>query len=292
MSYEIGKEFKLEAAHNLVHHEGKCQRPHGHSYLFELIVEAGELHQCGSNAGMVEDYDLLSKVGDWIAGELDHRNLNEVLDSDTTTAEYLSSTIFQLAKSRLPGLVEVRVKETAKTYSSYRPSRLAERRLFKIGERVADRIRRRLYRGIDVSDPEGCWLFAGGKDEQGYGYMSETLAGSRKAHRVSAWLAGDDVEGKTVMHLCDNPSCVNPAHLYTGTHEENEADKDAKGRRPVGEEHGRAKLTGQDVLTIVQRIESGETRRGVAADYRISTALIDAILTGKVWRHVTKKTRP
>lgn len=292
MSFEIGKQFKFESAHQLVHHDGKCARPHGHSYTFELIVEGGGVHLYGPKAGMVDDYSLLSEVGDWICDQLDHRDLNEVFDSDTTTAEEMSRLIFEMALSRLPRLVEVRMKETAKTFSSYRPARAAHRRAVEVGELVMDDLRQRLYEGINTSDPESCWLFTRGTDQDGYGYMSSVLAGTRKAHRLAAWLAGDDIEDKVVLHLCDTPSCVNPDHLYTGTHEENEADKDSKSRRPRGESHGRAKLNRLEVEEIVVLLDQGEKKTEIAWRFGVSTSLIYAIDRGRVWRHVTKRPRP
>ena len=290
--FEIGKKFKFEAAHQLVHHDGKCQRPHGHSYEFEIIVEGRDLKRLGPAAGMVDDYDLLTKAGKDIEDLLDHRNLNEVLDSDTTTAEELTRVVWEMASARLPNLVEVRVRETAKTFASYRPRRAAERRIIAVGEAVVEDLRERLFKGVDTSDPSRCWEFQGAKDEAGYGYLSSAMAGTKKAHRVSAWLAGDDIDGMVVLHTCDNPMCINPAHLVTGTHEDNEADKDAKGRRPIGEQHGAAKLNEEQVRAIVTRCQAGELRRAVAADYGVSTALISAIITGRVWRNITGLARP
>lgn len=290
--FEIGKTFRFEAAHQLLHHDGKCARPHGHSYEFELIVERSELRVDGPAAGMVDDYDSLSQVGNWIADQLDHRDLNVVLDSDTTTAEELSRVIWDLARPQLPGLVEIRTRETAKTYASFRPRRAAEKRVQQVGQWMIDDVRERLYAGVDTSDPNACWPFTGSLDIGGYGWCSFAFAGTKKAHRLAAWLAGDDIDDRVVLHSCDNPPCINWRHLYTGSHAENEADKDAKGRRPIGEDHGAAKLTEEHVRTIVQRVRAGEARRDVAASFGVSTALVAAIMCGRVWRHVTGFGRP
>lgn len=292
MSFEISKKFKFEAAHHLAHHDGKCSRPHGHSYEFELFVERRELRLEGSAAGMVDDYALLSEVGKWIEDRFDHRDLNEVLDSDTTTAEELARVVWEMAKTRLPNLVEIRFRETAKTSVSLRPRRAREQRLLDIGESYMEQWRERLYKETGTTDPDACWEFQGSKDPAGYGWFSLAAAKTKKAHRASAWLAGDDIEGMCVLHLCDNPSCINPEHLYTGTHAENEADKDAKGRRPRGEHASAARLKKGEVLDIKRRVEAGETRQDIATSYGVSTSLIHAIMQGRVWRHVTKLPRP
>ncbi len=292
MSFEIGKTFRFESAHCLKHHDGKCARPHGHSYEFELIVAAPDVRLEGPKAGMVDDYSLITEVGAAIEARLDHRDLNEVLDSDTTTAEELTRIIWEMAQRQLPNIVEVRVKETAKTFAAYRPERLAIKRAISVGESILAEVRERLYADVDTSDANACWPFAGGRDADGYGLCSSMFARTRKAHRLAAWLVGDEIEGLVVLHTCDNPPCINPAHLYVGTHEDNEADKDAKGRRPIGQESGAAKLTEADVKAIVARVESGIERRAVAAAFSVSTSLINAIMVGRVWRHVTGKLRP
>ena len=68
------------------------------------------------------------------------------------------------------------------------------------------------------------------------------------AHRVS-WMLhrGEIPEGVCVLHTCDTPSCVNPDHLFLGTHKDNEQDKMRKGRKPVGEKIPWHKLSEDDV---------------------------------------------
>lgn len=80
---------------------------------------------------------------------------------------------------------------------------------------------------------DGCWVWTGARNAQGYGRMT---AGSRgagylRAHRVSWELANGPVpKGLWVLHRCDNPPCVNPAHLWLGTRLDNMRDCSAKGR--------------------------------------------------------------
>lgn len=90
-----------------------------------------------------------------------------------------------------------------------------------------------------------------------------------------------------VRHSCDNPPCVNPAHLSTGTKADNSADMVARGRSPRGSRSGASKLTERQVAEIRVRQAAGELHRVLAAEYGISRVTITNIVTGKTWRHVT-----
>lgn len=90
-------------------------------------------------------------------------------------------------------------------------------------------IEKRFWRKVQKSD--GCWEWQGSKNAQGYGVITE---GGKiiKAHRVSYRLHyGDIPDGLFVCHHCDNPCCVRPDHLFTGTALDNALDMRNKGRR-------------------------------------------------------------
>lgn len=86
------------------------------------------------------------------------------------------------------------------------------------------------FRSYVAPEPNsGCFLWLGGVSK-GYG-MTRFRGRHEAAHRV-AWrvFIGDIPAGLFVLHRCDNPLCVNPQHLFLGTHTENVRDMIAKGR--------------------------------------------------------------
>jgi hypothetical protein len=87
-----------------------------------------------------------------------------------------------------------------------------------------------------------CWIWHGSKNGDGYGCLS-FMGKSMGAHRAS-WLIhnGEIPEGKSVLHECDNPPCVNPAHLFLGTQGDNVRDCARKGRIRGGKGHSLTRL--------------------------------------------------
>lgn len=107
---------------------------------------------------------------------------------------------------------------------------------------------------------------------------------SYRAHRFAWMLANGQIpEGMVIMHNCDVPLCVNPAHLSCGTQFENCQDVVKRGRSNLGERHGCAKLTERDVMAIRQ---SDKPDRELAKQYDAHPTTITAARTGKNWGHL------
>ena len=130
---------------------------------------------------------------------------------------------------------------------------------------------------------EDCIHWDGYADKRGYGRV---WFGGRYqlAHRVSyAVNTGTIPAGLCILHQCDNPICVNPAHLSVGTQSENMRDCCVKGRTAAGERNPHAKLSEVDVLAI--RGSTGSTRK-IAAQFGIASSGVSQIKTHKLWRHI------
>jgi hypothetical protein len=149
---------------------------------------------------------------------------------------------------------------------------------------------RRFFRKVAISNTADCWLWQGALGD-GYGLF--TMASGprlRCAHRVSYALAHLEAPADMfVLHRCDTPACVNPDHLFLGTHLDNMKDRSAKGRTPPqkGETNNSSKLDTWDVICI--RADRRAQKR-IAADFGISQATVSEIKSRQRWAHVSEFT--
>lgn len=121
--FELKRTFTFEAGHTLTHHDGKCRHPHGHSYILTVHIIAEELIQTGPKTNMVMDFSDISRITKQMLDEhLDHKWLNETLNSDSPTVEFIAKWIFDYLEPRLPQLSAVSLHETANSQVTYRRS--------------------------------------------------------------------------------------------------------------------------------------------------------------------------
>lgn len=154
---------------------------------------------------------------------------------------------------------------------------------------ITDKQRATFWAKVDMDGPEmreglgPCWLWTGGRTAQGYG--SAYLGGkSITAHRAAAILTGRDVTGVHVCHACDNRLCVNPAHLWTGTAQENNADMKAKGRVARGERSGVSKFTEEQIAEI-RALRGVIPQAEIALQFGVTKGAISHVQTGRRWGH-------
>ena len=130
-----------------------------------------------------------------------------------------------------------------------------------------------------------CWVWTG-RTIRGYGQMRwhRTI---RYTHIIS-WFLSHHGEWPTedTLHRCDNPACVNPGHLFLGTHQDNMRDRNSKGRQARGERQHGAKLTASDVVAIRQARADGKSPADLAAEYGVSRRAIYSATNGDTWSHI------
>jgi hypothetical protein len=140
-----------------------------------------------------------------------------------------------------------------------------------------------LQEQLDTRDrTAGCWEWPFYKDKDGYG----NLRMSQPIRSGAASLLLDGQEKPFVsaqaLHTCDNPSCVNPTHLYWGTHAQNMADK-SRRQRIAGSANCHSKLTEAQVLAIRTDPRFGTI---IARDYGVAFSTIYRIKNRMMWTHI------
>lgn len=137
-----------------------------------------------------------------------------------------------------------------------------------------------------------CWTWTGVVDASGYARYGK----KQKAHRLSWEIhfgpipRGTGYHGVCVCHRCDNRRCVNPGHLFLGTHADNIEDMDRKGRRAHarGSLNPFSKLSEDDVAAIRQKYAPGvTTHEELAREFGVTKAAIGYVLRLGSWSHVS-----
>jgi hypothetical protein len=142
----------------------------------------------------------------------------------------------------------------------------------------------------------GCWVWQGAKFWDGYGQKMLSIEGkkvNRRVHRLVYEILWGAPKNH-VCHRCDNPACINPAHLFNGTRSENMRDMHAKGRGKKlnqcarGSSFCRSKLKEQDILDILNLKENGESCKSIGRRYSMGKTAIQRICRGDAWKHVMR----
>lgn len=155
----------------------------------------------------------------------------------------------------------------------------------------------RFWDKVDKRSPSECWEWTGTRTGRGYGRLARNRIHYVATH-VSWYLHYGEWPndlGMWVLHRCDNPPCVNPAHLFLGTRADNVRDMVRKGRslrnKPRGERHHKAKLGAAEVRSIRAEFASGATVPELAEAYGVSRSNIQFIVAGTTWRHLLPKSQ-
>jgi hypothetical protein len=147
-------------------------------------------------------------------------------------------------------------------------------------------VEQRFWGKVARRGPDECWMWTGLPKATGYGYLTVDRR-HIPAHRLS-WSInnGRDIpDGLWVLHSCDTPMCVNPAHLRLGDHQENMRDV-ARRLRAAGERNSFHKLTEADVLAIRADYARGVSSAELAARHSVVRQTIIGIVARTAWRHL------
>jgi hypothetical protein len=157
----------------------------------------------------------------------------------------------------------------------------------------------------------GCWNWLASLDKDGYGKLRVTPTKCERAHRISyRQHFGEFNEDLLVCHKCDNPTCVNPDHLFLGTTQDNTKDRNNKNRQAKGEAisgnrdnasgtrhgsrtkpekvprkeaNGNSKLTTDKIIKIRDLLTNGISQTRIAQQFGVSQTTISCVFRGKTW---------
>lgn len=143
---------------------------------------------------------------------------------------------------------------------------------------------KRFWEKVDKSGD--CWIWIAGTDKDGYGVFNNN--GYAKAHRFAYEITfGEIPKNKIICHHCDNPSCVNPNHIYLGTYKSNARDRQSRnrGRDQYGVKNSMAILNWSKVRKIRAMWQSGNyTQKAIAEYFNVSRGCITGIIHNVNWR--------
>lgn len=156
-----------------------------------------------------------------------------------------------------------------------------------------EKVIQRMVQHTQYDETSGCWEWIGSK-RNGYGRMivgsrSDGTRKSASAHRVSYELEyGEIPDGLEVCHKCDNPCCINPAHLFLGTRQDNIDDRERKHRNnpPKGAANAKTKLTEEKVMQIRKKRLHGVSFGKLAKEYGVCKKTIQDAVIGKNWAYL------
>lgn len=187
-----------------------------------------------------------------------------------------------MAKPKSTGVGRGKYKRTERHLARLRE--VAHSRIGKYSKPPAQRF----WAKVDKSGgPDACWPWLGAVTGNNYGNFGFRRGVNLSAHRFAYELTHGEIAqpGLFVCHRCDNPPCVNPAHLFLGTPLDNHDDMKTKGRSASGERHGITTLT-EDQVAEIRSLRGKEVQRVTAERYGVCHQSVSQIQRGTRWVYV------
>ena len=159
---------------------------------------------------------------------------------------------------------------------------MSKRSYYTLPADVRASVKERFFAHVSRGARDECWSWTASSNSTGYGQIA--VAGTKfRAHRLAYELHRGPIRaGLLVLHRCDNPLCVNPAHLFLGTNADNMRDMVTKGRGR--KERLERKLTAEQVREIRARFKNGESTNSLAAEFGVSGSNITHITQRRSWK--------
>lgn len=137
--------------------------------------------------------------------------------------------------------------------------------------------RERFWEKVEQENDDECWEWTAYTDSKGYGRFWKD-GGQKKAHRVAFGLEKESPEDSFVLHKCDNPTCVNPNHLYLGDYGDNLEDAHARGGLDYkGSKNPNSKLSQDEVNQIRKKLREGMTQENIASEFGVSQKTVSNV---------------
>lgn len=147
----------------------------------------------------------------------------------------------------------------------------------------------RFWEKVRKGNPDECWEWIGKPNQGGYGRFGHDRIVRRASHVAYELTYGPIRDGNIICHSCDNPICVNPAHLWQGTHSDNHQDKARKGRshRLIGERNPNTPFTEEQILAIREDYKNNPRPfRRIGMQLGVSGHTIADIIHRRSWSHI------
>ena len=146
---------------------------------------------------------------------------------------------------------------------------------------LTDRESERFWNKVDKSC--ACWIWIGSSVPTGYGVFKVRSYQMVSAHRLSWYIKNGPIPHDLIIcHICDNPKCVNPEHLYAGTYQSNFDDMMSRGRFNGGNKNPHSRLTENEASEIKMLKANGMTYSDIGGRYGLSKSHVENIVKNRV----------